>query len=866
MTFSLKKLRNLSTFFTFENKPKIIKIMLQRIIIAFILISFFNISFSQSVYITKSLRKVINEKTEKEKIPILVVMNEQLDYESIKLDFDNQNLTSNQRAQETLKLLHYQQETKQKTFVENLKSELKNEVEILHQYWICNMILIEIQIDAIEKLQNKKEIKYLENANDRIIFDGELTKGTETKAENGTEPGLLAINAPAMWELGYTGKGTVVYDYDTGVWPNHPAFAKRFLANYFPQSQCWYGYYSEVPTGEYNSHGTHTLGTMIGLDTLTHDTIGVAFNAYWIANDLVRGTVEELPPISDMVLAFEWALDPDQNPETVYDIPDVINNSWRWYDGNDNEYCEGFVVDMLQSLSLAGIATLFSGGNSGPNNQTVNSPQRTKINLVNSFCVGAVDGNNLSFPIASFSTRGPSQCTTDEALEIHPEVVAPGVNVRSAYGSNGYSFLNGTSMSCPHVSGAVLLLKEAFPYLTGEKLLESLYFSAIDLGEEGEDNVFGRGIIDVYQAYLYLCENYTPVSPEYEYDLEIGKINFINCNQIVELQIEIINKGIVDVNDFSVDFYFDNQFIEKIPWNGNLSENQTVIINFSPHTIENQGEYELSFVVKNENFLNEIDSLNNKSTANYKYYSPQIPFEDGFEDGEINICWEQEYISGNSIWYCNNGGLISIPAAAYEGNFNAIISGSVGNKTKLILPKMDLTQINNPALSFWYALPTKFGFIDALSVYYKNDENNDWTMVTELTQQKDDWTFAQFQLPETSENYQIAFEALLNNGRGVALDFINIDEYVEISELMNKEKDFSIFPNPFNNYLIITKENLKSENIEISIKDITGEVIYNDNKIIDVQYILNLSDINSGIYFLEIKNNNKIFVEKIVKY
>ena len=120
------------------------------------------------------------------------------------------------------------------------------------------------------------------------------------KSPGNPEPGLIVINVPTMWALGYTGRGRMVYNYDTGVWPNHPAFADRFLANYYPVEQCWYGYYSEEPTGEYHSQGTQTLGTMIGLEDETNDTIGAAFKSYWIANDLVRGTVQELPPISDM--------------------------------------------------------------------------------------------------------------------------------------------------------------------------------------------------------------------------------------------------------------------------------------------------------------------------------------------------------------------------------------------------------------------------------------------------------------------------------------------------------------------------------------------------------------------------------------
>ena len=112
--------------------------------------------------------------------------------------------------------------------------------------------------------------------------------------ENGTEPGIEAINIRPLWEMGYTGKGLMVFNYDTGVWPSHPAFKNRFFANHYPMNQCWDGYFSDVPNGHISDHGTHTLGTMAGLVSETNDTIGIAFEAYWIANDFVTSTVETL--------------------------------------------------------------------------------------------------------------------------------------------------------------------------------------------------------------------------------------------------------------------------------------------------------------------------------------------------------------------------------------------------------------------------------------------------------------------------------------------------------------------------------------------------------------------------------------------
>ncbi|MFS7899397.1 putative tripeptidyl-peptidase II [Helianthus anomalus] len=70
-----------------------------------------------------------------------------------------------------------------------------------------------------------------------------------------------------------------------------------------------------------------------------------------------------------------------------------------------------------------------------------------------------------------FSSKGPNVITPDI---IKPDITAPGVNILAAWspvstartaGNNiNYNILSGTSMSCPHVSAVVALLKSVHPY------------------------------------------------------------------------------------------------------------------------------------------------------------------------------------------------------------------------------------------------------------------------------------------------------------------------------------------------------------------------------------------------------------------
>ena len=250
----------------------------------------------------------------------------------------------------------------QRNLLEYIEKNIPQAYSTLRKYWIVNHICLETSAEYIRQIGLREDVAYVDLNIDRIEpLEEEGNQDNMLIATGLIETGLEAINAPALWDLGYTGKGLLVYDYDTGVCPEHQTIKNRFLANRFPMNQSWYGYFRDYPNEINSNHGTHTLGTMIGEGLPSGDTIGVAPGAYWMACDLVTTTVGALPPLENIVAAYEWALDADNNPETTIDIPHVINNSWRWNDDPDTVHCNDYIRDLMNTLEAAGIASVFFG-------------------------------------------------------------------------------------------------------------------------------------------------------------------------------------------------------------------------------------------------------------------------------------------------------------------------------------------------------------------------------------------------------------------------------------------------------------------------------------------------------------------------
>lgn len=344
-----------------------------------------------------------------------------------------------------------------------------------------------------------------------------------TKRGGVPEWGISKIQADKLWAKGIKGEGVVVGGQDTGYEWEHPALKKQYkgwdgsLANH---NYHWHdaihgkihiihnsnpcGYDSAEPCDDHG-HGTHTMGTMIGDDGNTN-AIGVAPLAQWVAcRDMDQGWGD----VSTYLECFEWFLAPTdlngENPNTDK-APHVINNSWAC---PASENCDPSNFELLRmavvNLRNAGVAVVVSAGNEGTQGcETVRYPAAI---YGESFSIGA---STATDEVANFSSRG--NVTVDSSLRIKPDVIAPGVGVRSSILNGGYGASNGTSMAGPHVAAAIALLISAAPDLAGEVdyLEELLEYSADPIfsadtcggiaGSEIPNNSAGYGRINLWEA------------------------------------------------------------------------------------------------------------------------------------------------------------------------------------------------------------------------------------------------------------------------------------------------------------------------------------------------------------------------------
>lgn len=391
----------------------------------------------------------------------------------------------------------------QDAFLARLQSSRSpGSVHRIRRFWLANLLVMDIEAGDIERVAGTPGV--LRVVPNRTVSLGRIG-GRASGSPQGTDWNLSRIKAPALWRSGVTGRGVLVCLIDSGVDGTHPALAGKWRGANVPGSYAaWHDPYnfSDFPVDDDENlgptHGTSVAGILVGSEA--DDTVGVAPGAQWMAANAFEGAFQTAT--YEVILdCFEWAADPDGDPGTIWDVPDVINNSWGTNGQGGAGLCEDVLWSAIDALEALGPVLLFSAGNYGPREMSIASPASRIESDVNTMSVGATDDSD---GIASFSARGPSPC---DGLTAKPEVVAPGVAIRSARGiaaGSGYHYVSGTSFSCPHATGLAALLRQASPTSPASDLKSAILNAASDLGSAGEDNEYGGGIIDAERAAAVL--------------------------------------------------------------------------------------------------------------------------------------------------------------------------------------------------------------------------------------------------------------------------------------------------------------------------------------------------------------------------
>lgn len=299
-------------------------------------------------------------------------------------------------------------------------------------------------------------------------------------------------NADAAWIDGSTGTGEIIAIVDTGIDTDSPEFAGRIHA----QSQDVTG--MSRPLDPEDDHGTNVALVAAAARNGT-GVLGIAFDAQVLALRTDRpgscGTDTPQDPSLGCVFA-------DSDIARGIDIAvaagaAVVNLSLG------GSAASPVLQDAISRAADAGVVIVAASGNAGLSPNEVDEFTQTIVAAggANVIVVGSVNDNG---EMSDFSNRA-GQFADNYIAALGERICCVyddgEVFVESINGQEFVTLFSGTSFAAPQVAGAVALLAQAFPNLTGAQIAEILLDTARDAGAVGRDDVFGSGILDIEAAF-----------------------------------------------------------------------------------------------------------------------------------------------------------------------------------------------------------------------------------------------------------------------------------------------------------------------------------------------------------------------------
>jgi subtilisin len=303
-------------------------------------------------------------------------------------------------------------------------------------------LTVDIDEERTAALRDRSDIRYVERDVEMETLDQTLPWGIDR------------VDAEVAHDAGETGASADVAVIDTGIDSDHPDLVdnlgkgRAFLSGI--ESDNW---------EDDNGHGTHCAGIA---DAVGNDegVVGVATEATLHAVKVMNAIGTGLT--SDIAKGIEYTADQG------WDVGSLSLGSSSYSETLENAcaYAQG-----------EGVFLSAAAGNDGECTDCVSYPAAYDE------CV-AVSATTEDDDLASFSSQGPEV-----------ELAAPGEDIYSTYLA-GYNTLSGTSMACPHVSGAAgQLMANGY---TNEEARQRLKDTAEDIGLA--ENESGTGLLDVAAA------------------------------------------------------------------------------------------------------------------------------------------------------------------------------------------------------------------------------------------------------------------------------------------------------------------------------------------------------------------------------
>ncbi len=320
------------------------------------------------------------------------------------------------------------------------------------------------------------------------------------------------INLPQAWDAttqtATTDRTTIVAVVDTGIFLDHPDLQGSLLAGYdFVSSPSIAADGDGIDgnpddpgdgatPGGSSFHGTHVAGIIAAQ---TGNGVGVA-GVSW-------GTNTKIMPVRvlgkgggttyDIIQGIRYAAGLSNDSGTVPpQRADIINLSLGGPGFSMAEQAE------YNAVRDAGVIVVAAAGNDNSNRPSYPAAYDNVISVSAATMTRQKAPYSNFGPTIDIAAPGGNTAVDSDGDGYYDGILSTLVDDASGVRKPIYSFLQGTSMATPHVSGVIAIMKSLDPDLDPDKFGALLQTGKLtsDLGAPGRDDIFGFGLVDALKA------------------------------------------------------------------------------------------------------------------------------------------------------------------------------------------------------------------------------------------------------------------------------------------------------------------------------------------------------------------------------
>ncbi|MCR4265753.1 S8 family serine peptidase [Nitratireductor sp. ZSWI3] len=303
--------------------------------------------------------------------------------------------------------------------------------------------------------------------------------------------GLAAVNAQKAHEAGYSGKGVRVGFIDSGLDIGHSEFTGRVSPDSLDIDASFAAGRAMPVRGDEEGHGTFIAGVMAaGRDG--KGMHGIAYDALLVPVSDGAGRV----PLAALIRYGHPHL-AEQGVEFVNASVGVDESEVPA--GAGQAFIEGYLPDAVPALREAarrGVVTVWAAGNDAGENAELQARLPHYYPELEETTLSVVALDRAGF-LASYSNRCGVAAAWCLAAPGGEGDIGDPEGILSVAAGGGYMTASGTSVSAPHVTGALAVARQIFPQADTRDLRRLLLQTAVDLGAPGVDATFGWGRLDL---------------------------------------------------------------------------------------------------------------------------------------------------------------------------------------------------------------------------------------------------------------------------------------------------------------------------------------------------------------------------------